>query len=420
MHVVEATSGQPLQPGTVYVAPGDHHLEVRRAGAGLQTHLQQGPAENFCRPAVDVLFRSVAAAVGPAALGLVMTGMGSDGRRGSDDLVRGGARVVVQDAATSVVWGMPGSVAQAGLADAVLPLTELAPEVLRRLGVAAARPDAALAGCALMPLAAQSFSFVQDLVLRESAIVLGPGKEYLVESRLGPLAQADGSRDLDAWIDGVRRFPTGPAGRALVEALTTNETSFFRDVDPFTHLRDQVLPTLAKARGGSRRLRIWCGACSSGQEPYSVAMTVADSPAVAGWHTEIVGTDLSRAMLERCRTGRYSRLEVNRGLPATSLVKHFVRDGAGWQVSPALKAMARFSELNLMRPLPPMGRFDVVFLRNVLIYFDVQTKQAVLRRVADVLAPDGYLYLGAAETTLGLTGWERVPAGRGSVYRKVS
>ncbi|GAB3684245.1 protein-glutamate methylesterase/protein-glutamine glutaminase [Angustibacter aerolatus] len=146
VHVVEATSGQPLQPGTVYVAPGDHHLEVRRAGAGLQTHLQQGPAENFCRPAVDVLFRSVAAAVGPAALGLVMTGMGSDGRRGSDDLVRGGARVVVQDAATSVVWGMPGSVAQAGLADAVLPLTELAPEVLRRLGVAAARPDAALAG----------------------------------------------------------------------------------------------------------------------------------------------------------------------------------------------------------------------------------------------------------------------------------
>ena len=204
----------------------------------------------------------------------------------------------------------------------------------------------------------------------------------------------------------------------MVEALTTNETSWFRDGAPFASLRTQVFPELAAARPG-RALRVWCGACSSGQEPYSIAMTAMDTPMLAGWKVDIVATDLNEEMITRARSGRYSQLEVNRGLPATSLVKHFRRDGAHWKIAPEVASTVSCRTMNLMRPFPPMGRFDVVFLRNVLIYFDKSTKQDILRRVGQVLAPDGYLFLGAAEMTMGVDEqWERVPAGRSSVYRK--
>lgn len=268
-----------------------------------------------------------------------------------------------------------------------------------------------------MTIAPEVFAYVRDLVHRESAIVLGTGKEYLVESRLVPLARRAGATDVDAYVADLRRRGTVLATRQVVEALTTNETSWFRDNAPYTALRDQVLPDLASRRPG-RRLRIWSAACSSGQEPYSISMTALDTPALAGWAVDVLGTDLSEEMLERARTGRYSQLEVNRGLPATTLVKHFVRDGAGWRIAPAVTAPVTFRQLNLVRPFPALGRFDVVFLRNVLIYFDVATKQAVLDRVRQVMAPDGYLFLGAAEMTTGVdASWDRIPAGRSSVYR---
>jgi chemotaxis protein methyltransferase CheR len=269
-----------------------------------------------------------------------------------------------------------------------------------------------------MSIAPESFGFVRDLVRRESAIVLTQGKEYLVESRLLPVARAEGLADIEGLIAKVRQQPHGAVSRRLVEALTTNETSWFRDGDPFSALRAVVLPELAPSRAKTRRLRVWSAACSSGQEAYSVAMTLLEAPAVAGWTIEIVGTDLSSDMVQRAREGRYSQLEVNRGLPAGQLVRYFERDGAGWRVNAQLRSMARFSELNLMRPFGAMGRFDVVFLRNVLIYFDVETKRDILRRVRQVLAPDGFLYLGAAEMTMGVDdAWERVAAGRSSVYR---
>ena len=270
-----------------------------------------------------------------------------------------------------------------------------------------------------MTIAAETFCFVRDLVRRESAIVLSQGKEYLVESRLLPVAREEGLADIEKLVEKVRQHPHSPVSRRLVEALTTNETSWFRDGDPFAALRDTVVPDLASSRRTTRRLRIWSAACSSGQEAYSIAMTLLDTPAVAGWTIEILGTDLSSVMVQRAREGRYSQLEVNRGLPASHLVRHFERDGAGWRVNTQLRSMARFSELNLMRPFPTVGRFDVVFLRNVLIYFDVVTKRDILHRVGRVLAPDGYLYLGAAEMTVGVDdAWERVAAGRSSVYRR--
>lgn len=268
-----------------------------------------------------------------------------------------------------------------------------------------------------MTISATAFTFVRELVREESAIMLEPGKEYLVESRLVPLARQEGHADVDAYVAELASRRNPVALRKVVEALTTNETSWFRDSDPFTALRQSILPELARRRP-QRQLRIWAAACSSGQEPYSILMTVRDTPELAGWQIDMLATDLSQEMVDRARLGEYSQLEVNRGLPATTLVRHFQRTGLNWRIDPALSAQVQFRQLNLVRPFPALGRFDVVFLRNVLIYFDVATKRDILRRVRQVMAPDGHLFLGAAEMTMGVDdAWERVPAGRSSVYR---
>jgi chemotaxis protein methyltransferase CheR len=269
-----------------------------------------------------------------------------------------------------------------------------------------------------MTLTATSFDWVRQLVHRESAIVLAPGKEYLVEARLLPIARSLGLPDVGRLVDSVRTRPSPESTRRIVEALTTNETSWFRDGDPFTALTSTVLPSLLAARGPAERLQIWSAACSSGQEPYTIAMLLEDALPNATSRVAITATDLSRGMVERTRAGRFSQLEVNRGLPAAMLVRHFTRAGAEWQVSPSLRRMVTASECNLAAPLPRMGPFDVVYLRNVLIYFDLPTKQAILRRVRALLRPDGWLFLGAAETTLGVDdSWERVVIGRSSAYR---
>jgi chemotaxis protein methyltransferase CheR len=268
-----------------------------------------------------------------------------------------------------------------------------------------------------MSISPTSFNFVREVVRAESAIVLEPGKEYLVESRLLPLARQGGHPDVDAYENELSTRRSPAALKQVVEALTTNETSWFRDSDPFTALRQSIFPALAKNRA-NRELRIWAAACSSGQEPYSILMTAQDTPELAGWKIDMLATDLSQEMLDRAKAGEYSQLEVNRGLPATTMVRHFERSGLNWRISPALGAQVQFRQLNLVRPFPPMGKFDVVFLRNVLIYFDLATKRDILQRVRQVLAPDGHLFLGAAEMTMGVDdAWERVPAGRSSVYK---
>ncbi|MGY1682792.1 CheR family methyltransferase [Geodermatophilus sp. SYSU D01176] len=269
-----------------------------------------------------------------------------------------------------------------------------------------------------MTLPTTSFDWVRQLVHRESAIVLSPGKEYLVEARLLPIARSMGLPDVGQLVDSVRTRPSPESTRRIVEALTTNETSWFRDGDPFTALTSTVLPSLLSGRGPAERLQIWSAACSSGQEPYTIAMLLEDALPNASTRVAITATDLSREMVERTRAGRFSQLEVNRGLPAPMLVRHFTRAGSEWQVSPSLRRMVTAGECNLAAPLPRMGPFDVVYLRNVLIYFDLPTKQAILRRVRALMRPDGWLFLGAAETTLGVDdSWERVVIGRSSAYR---
>jgi chemotaxis protein methyltransferase CheR len=267
-----------------------------------------------------------------------------------------------------------------------------------------------------MTLAPDTFTFVADLVRQRSAIQLETGKEYLVESRLLPLAREAKLPTVDAYVRGLRGVPRQHEYDRVVEALTTNETSWFRDVTPFKALTDHVVPELLASRPGTSSLRVWSAACSTGQEAYTIGMSLLES--APNLRVQMTATDLSEEVLAKGRSGRYSQLEVNRGLPAPMLVKHFTRVGTDWEISQRLRSMVTFSKHNLMHAPPAGGPFDVVFLRNVLIYFDLATKRDVLRRVQNVVRPGGFLFLGAAETTIGIDdGWERIPVGRSSVYR---
>jgi chemotaxis protein methyltransferase CheR len=268
-----------------------------------------------------------------------------------------------------------------------------------------------------MSLSAADFAFVSTMVRREAAIVLAPGKEYLVEARLIPVARQVGAASVAEFLANLQRRPNPADQRRIIDALTTNETSWFRDREPFTALTDVVLPELTRTRGANRTVRLWSAASSSGQEAYSLAITLQEN-LPAGWSYEIVGSDISTEMIKRAETAEYSQVEVNRGLPAAQLVQYFERAGAHWRVTPALRRNVSFKLMNLTAPLPSMPPFDVIFLRNVLIYFDVATKKSVLRNVARLLRPDGWLFLGAAETTIGIDdNYERVAAGRTSAYR---
>lgn len=253
-----------------------------------------------------------------------------------------------------------------------------------------------------MAVASTEFGWVSELVRREAAIVLEPGKEYLVESRLLPLARAAGLADVGQFVRQAQQPANQTQRWAIVEALTTNETSWFRDAAVFESFRRELLPQLTAKLPGYQPLRIWSAAASTGQEAYSLAMMLSEELEPQR-RFEIVGTDISRNVLDQARAGRYTQMEVNRGLPARHLVRFFQRAGTGWQVSPELQRHVRFRELNLAAAFPPgLPRFDVVFLRNVLIYFDASTKQAILHRVRRTMSPDGWLILGTAETTRGI------------------
>jgi chemotaxis protein methyltransferase CheR len=267
-----------------------------------------------------------------------------------------------------------------------------------------------------MTLTTDSFDFVADLVRRRSAIQLERGKEYLVESRLAPLARQAGI-GVDEFVRQIRSARREADFELVVEALTTNETSWFRDAAPFDALRTHVVPTLTRERGSIGRLRVWSAACSTGQEAYSIVMTLTDVLPPSA-QVEVLATDLSTQVLERARAGSYTQLEVNRGLPAGMLVRHLARVGAEWKVSDAIRRPVTFARHNLLDAAPAGAPFDVVFLRNVLIYFDLPTKRSILGRVRRALRPDGFLILGAAESTLGIDdAWDRIPVVRGSVYR---
>jgi chemotaxis protein methyltransferase CheR len=260
-----------------------------------------------------------------------------------------------------------------------------------------------------------AFTFLAELLRSRSGLVIGQDKIYLLETRLAPILKREKLRDLNELADRLRGRGADLVARDVVEAMTTNESFFFRDDKPFLHFRSQALPRVIAARPAGAPLRIWSAAASSGQEAYSLAMILSECRAVLGdRRVEIVGTDLARDQLARARDGLYTQFEVQRGLPVQMLMRHFRREDAGWRISDALRAMVQWKEWNLLGDLRALGRFDIVFCRNVLIYFDQATKTRALEAIAGQMSADAMLYLGGAETVLGLTTrFAPLPAERG-------
>jgi chemotaxis protein methyltransferase CheR len=261
------------------------------------------------------------------------------------------------------------------------------------------------------------YEFLRKLLRDKSGLDLSTDKQYLIESRLLPLARKAGLPGIGELVQKLRDGNSGLIGQ-VVEAMTTNETFFFRDKVPFDHFREAIMPELLKARANRKSIRIWCAAGSTGQEPYSLAMCLKEmGAALSGWRVEIVATDLSQEVLEKSKAGLYSQFEVQRGLPIQFLVKYFKQAGELWQINSDIRAMVQHRQLNLLHDFSQLGTFDVIFCRNVLIYFDQETKINIFGRLAKSMEADGFLVLGAAETVVGLTDVFKPLAARRGLYQ---
>lgn len=268
-------------------------------------------------------------------------------------------------------------------------------------------------------LNSNAFAYICDLVRTKSAIVLEPSKTYLVESRLNPVAREHGLESIEQLVAVLKQPGSSKLTMKVIEAMTTNETSFYRDVHPFDALRTEILPSLIAKRGVEKTLNIWSNACSSGQEIYSVAMLIKEHfPQLLGWKLRLFATDLSTQILDKAREGLFNQTEVNRGLPMPLLLKNFEKKGLQWQIKEEIRKMVEFRVVNLIEPFPVLPTFDIVFLRNVLIYFSPQTKQEILTKVQKIMRPDGYLFLGGAETTMNLNvSFKREQVAKAVCYR---
>ncbi len=264
------------------------------------------------------------------------------------------------------------------------------------------------------------FEFLKTFLKTRSGLVLSNDKQYLVESRLQPIARNSNLATLSGVIQALQRGGNRALETEVIEAMTTNESFFFRDKTPFDHFTDTMLPALMEGRATRKQLKIWCAAASSGQEPYSLAICLKEAAAkMPGWRTRILGTDLSTEVLDKAKAGIYSQFEVQRGLPIQMLLKYFEQTGDMWQITPAMRAMIEWKKLNLLEDFNHLGEFDIVFCRNVLIYFDQATKSEILARMTKTLPEDGFLVLGAAETVVGLTdAFKPMPGKRGLFQKK--
>jgi chemotaxis protein methyltransferase CheR len=249
-----------------------------------------------------------------------------------------------------------------------------------------------------MPCTEADYSFLRSFILSRSENVLDPSRDYLFEARLHRLLQERGMTGLDELVYNLRLAADPILDQAVVEAMTINETSFFRDHAPFDLMQHDLLPRLIERRAAQRTLRFWSAACSSGQEAYSLAILLLQQfPQLDGWSIEVLGTDINAEMVRRAQAGRYQRIEINRGLPARYLLKYFRRDREEWEATPDLRAICRFQQRNLSHAVPAFFRYDGILLRNVLFYFSEETQKHILHRVHASLAPDGFLILGSAE-----------------------
>jgi chemotaxis protein methyltransferase CheR len=267
----------------------------------------------------------------------------------------------------------------------------------------------------------QAFAYLRKVIYDASAIVLEQDKRYLLEARLGPMLVREQIPTYDDLVARLQAPNAAPLRQKVVESLTTHETSFFRDLHPFEILRKNVIPQLLMQQAASKRLNVWCGAASTGQEPYTIAFIVKECGLqLGGWNVQMLATDLSVDILNRARAGVFSQLEVNRGLPVPLLIKFFEKNGLEWRVKDDIRRMIEFRQLNLVEAWPTLPTMDLVFLRNVLIYFDVPTKKRIFEKLAQVVRPGGFLFLGSVETTLNLTSsFQQVPFGKSTCYQRV-
>lgn len=270
-------------------------------------------------------------------------------------------------------------------------------------------------------LNANAFEYICNLVRDRSAIVLEPSKTYLVESRLNPVARASGLASIEELVDALRKPNSSKLTLAVIEAMTTNETSFFRDLHPFDALKTTILPALIAARARDRVLNIWSNACSSGQEVYTIAMLLKDNfPDLGGWKVRLIASDLSTQILDKAREGIFNQTEVNRGLPLPMLLKYFQKNGLTWQIKEEVRKMVEFRQVNLVETFPQLPPMDIVFLRNVLIYFAPETKRDILIKIKKLMRPDAKLFLGGAETTMNLdVPFQREQVGKATVYKPI-
>lgn len=270
-----------------------------------------------------------------------------------------------------------------------------------------------------MGIEAADFEYLVEFVRERSAIVIEEHKAYLVEGRMTPLCKETELEDISVLVQNLRRDPKGELADKVVDAMTTNETSWFRDRHPFDALKSMVIPELIEHNESKQKFQIWCGAASTGQEPYTIAMTILEHyPKLVDWGVKIIATDLSTTVLEQAKSGRYGQVEMNRGLSTVLLAKYFERDGTAWVAKENLRSLIDFRPLNLVGRWPVMPQMDLVFLRNVLIYFDVETKHTILEGVRKQMEPHAYLFLGGAESTAGVhDGFDRVSLGKAAAYR---
>ncbi len=270
----------------------------------------------------------------------------------------------------------------------------------------------------LTEISSENYAYLQQQIYRSSGIVLDDSKRYLLEARLTPIVRKQNLKSINDLCSLLRATSQPSIAREITEAMTTNETLFFRDSTPFTLLREKIIPALIEQRKLSRQFSIWSAAASSGQEAYSIAMTILEM-GLKDWKIDILGTDLAEKVLDRARAGKYIQIEVNRGLPAAYLVKYFNRQGLEWQIKDEVRRMVRFQQFDLRQPMNGLGPFDIVFCRNVLIYFDLETKKSILRQIEGTLRYGGSLLLGAAETTMNLnTSMDRQTIDAGTFYVK--
>jgi two-component system, chemotaxis family, protein-glutamate methylesterase/glutaminase len=414
LRVEEACQGDMVEPGKILLAPGDFHMKVTSNPDGVRVHLDQSRRLNSCRPAVDALFASAGEVYGGAVLAVVMTGMGQDGLHGIETLKARGAQVLVQDDASSVVWGMPGAIANAGLADRVLPLVEVMPEILSITD--RTKTDRSERQRKITNISFENHRFLQEYVHSRVGIVLEDDKHSLVESRLAPVVRQRGLGSINDLCVLLQAQHNAELGHQVVEAMTTNETYFFRDPTQFEAIRTVLLPRLKRERQGNQNLRFWSAASSTGQEAYSLAMLLLEN-GLEDWNINILGSDFSETVVERARLGIFQQAEVQRGLPAKLLAKYFRRSGLDWQLCEPARKMVRFETIDLRKSMRTLGPFDLVFCRNVMIYFDSETKRKIMKEIHGTLFRGGWLLIGGSEATFDLEErFDRLTVGNATVF----